>query len=106
MTCVNMQAACDAKCRFLLVTCQHTGCCADEEAFQSSSLKDIVLAHIFPFHRLADNAYSLTNFLSIPYAGVDHLSEPEKEAFNFYHSQLRISIERAFGIFIRRFGIL
>ena len=29
----------------------------------------------------------------------------EEDSFNFYQSQVRITIERAFGIFIRRFAI-
>lgn len=29
----------------------------------------------------------------------------EQDAFNFYHSQLRITVERCFGIFVNVFGI-
>jgi hypothetical protein len=29
-----------------------------------------------------------------------------EDDFNFYHSQLRITIERAFGMLVKRFGIL
>lgn len=34
-----------------------------------------------------------------------HITNPPKESYNFYHSQLRITIERTFGIIIRRWGI-
>ena len=41
-----------------------------------------------------------------PYLGIQlHIIAPHKEAFNFFHSQLRITIERCFGVFIRRWGI-
>ena len=33
-----------------------------------------------------------------------HETDPGKESFNFYHSQVRILVERVFGIFFRRFG--
>jgi hypothetical protein len=40
-----------------------------------------------------------------PFPGVNlHETDPGKESFNFYHSQVRIIVERVFGIFIWRFG--
>ena len=42
-----------------------------------------------------------------PYEGINlHIFYPSKESFNFWHSPLRITIERAFGIFVQRWGIL
>lgn len=43
--------------------------------------------------------------MMIPFSGINHEREPELEAFNFWHSQIRITIERCFGVFIRRWGI-
>jgi len=41
-----------------------------------------------------------------PYEGLNLSAyDPSKDSFNFYHSRLRITIERCFGIFIQRFGI-
>src|SRR3989338_6657772 len=48
--CVNLQGVCDSKLRFIAVSCQHTGCTNDAEAFESSSLRDICRLHIFPYH--------------------------------------------------------
>ncbi len=42
----------------------------------------------------ADNAYTLSDTLLIPYCGVDKL-DPSKDVFNFYLSQLHIQIEQA-----------
>jgi hypothetical protein len=50
-----------------------------------------------------DNAYVNTPYMATPYRGVS--SGPE-DAYNFYHSQLRISIECAFGMLVQRWGIL
>lgn len=42
----------------------------------------------------------------VPFSGVNlGDTDPPKEWFNFWHSQLRINIECAFGIFISRWGI-
>jgi hypothetical protein len=41
--------------------------------------------------------------MATPYSGV---SGGTKDAYNFYHSQLRINIECAFGQFVHRWGIL
>jgi len=44
--------------------------------------------------------------LMIPYRGIMlHVVFPSKEALNYFHSELRITIERCFGIFVRRWGI-
>jgi hypothetical protein len=50
-----------------------------------------------------DNAYLNAPFMATPYPGV---SGGTKDAYNFYHSQLRIRIECTFGMLTRRWGIL
>ena len=39
--CVNMQVVCDHTLRFLIISCQHTGCTNDAEAFDTSSLNKL-----------------------------------------------------------------
>lgn len=103
---INMQGVCDADCRFIAFSAKHPGGTNDAPAFSNSKLIDICMSQIFPFHWNGDNAYSLSETCMIPFPGVNlHITHPEQEAFNFWHSQLRITIERAFGIFIRRWGI-
>ena len=50
-----------------------------------------------------DNAYLNTPYMATPYAAV---SRGTKDAYNLYHSQLRIRIKCAFGMRTRRWGIL
>lgn len=105
--CFNMQGVCDSTCAFIAVTCKHTGSTNDGDAFKYSSLMPFCTAQAFPYHWLGDNAYPLMESLLIPYNGINlHVICPEKESFNYWHSQLRITIERCFGIFVRRWGIL
>jgi hypothetical protein len=49
----------------------------------------------------ADNAYTLSDTVLIPYCGVDKL-DPSKDVFNFYLSQLHILIEQAFGMLVSK----
>jgi DDE superfamily endonuclease len=51
-----------------------------------------------------DNAYLNAPFVATPFAG--RSLSASKDAYNFYHSQLRIEIECAFGKFTQRWGIL
>jgi DDE superfamily endonuclease len=50
-----------------------------------------------------DNAYINTLYMVTPFKAV---SKGAKDAFNFYHSQVRINIECAFGMLVHRWGIL
>ena len=50
-----------------------------------------------------DNAYLNAPYMATPYAAV---SGGTKDAYNFYHSQLRIRIECAFGMLTHRRAIL
>ena len=52
---------------------------------------------------LGDNAYANGNFMVSPYRGA---TAGINDDFNFFHSQLRITIERAFGMLVRRFSLL
>lgn len=54
-----------------------------------------------------DNAYLNTQYMATPYANV-HGNEKEKskDDYNFYHSQLRIRVECAFGMLVQRWGLL
>eukprot|EP00553_Chaetoceros_curvisetus_P012112 CAMPEP_0204641546 /NCGR_PEP_ID=MMETSP0717-20131115/51193_1 /ASSEMBLY_ACC=CAM_ASM_000666 /TAXON_ID=230516 /ORGANISM="Chaetoceros curvisetus" /LENGTH=160 /DNA_ID=CAMNT_0051662219 /DNA_START=726 /DNA_END=1208 /DNA_ORIENTATION=+ len=44
--------------------------------------------------------------MATPYPNVSDSFDSEKDNYNFYHSQLRIRIECAFGILCQRFGFL
>jgi hypothetical protein len=103
---LNMQGVCDAKRRFIAVSCKHVGSTNDVDAFQTCDLRRLNEEQSFPHHWNGDAAYCASETLMVPYSGVN-LKElfPEKEWFNFWHSQVRIYIECTFGIFIQRWGI-
>jgi hypothetical protein len=103
-----MQGVCDARGKCIAVTCKHVGSTNDIQAlFETSNLIELNICHQHPYHWVGDAIYTDTRTLMSPYPGVNlHETDPSKESFNFILSQLRITIERVFGMFVQRFGIL
>lgn len=103
---LNMQAVCDHNSRFLDVSIMYGGASSDLIAFEASTLYD-KLEHdnlLAPgLCIFGDNAYVNSHFLATPYPGN---VTPEQDAYNFFHSQLRITSECSFGRHINRWGSL
>ena len=55
------------------------------------------------YYLYRDNAYVNDTFMTMPYPLI---SSGPKDAYNFYHSQVRINIECAFGILVNWWCIL
>jgi hypothetical protein len=73
----------------------------DSKAFYSSDVYDLVESLPDGFYGVADNAYTLSCSLLIPYSGKEKQSSA-KDVFNFYLSQLCICVEQAFGLLITK----
>jgi DDE superfamily endonuclease len=103
---LNLQAICDSEGRFLDVSILYPGSTADCLAFEGMSiykrLQDGLLAPGLCL--FGDNAYLNVPFMATPFAG--RSISKSKDAYNYYHSQLRIEIECSFGKFTQRWGIL
>jgi hypothetical protein len=102
---LNCQAICDAKGRFLDISLMFPGSTSDVLSFESSTIyRKLQEGLLAPGLCLfGDNAYINQSFMATPYSNV---GGGTKDAYNFYHSQLRINIECAFGRFVHRWAIL
>lgn len=103
---LNMMGVCDSKRRFIWVEVNMPGAASDFYAFDESYLKTKLDAEGFLRPGLClfgDNAYVNSSRMCTPWRNV---SKGPKDAMNFYHSQLRINIECAFGILVHRWGML
>jgi DDE superfamily endonuclease len=103
---LNMQGTCDSECRFLDVCIQHPASTSDFLAFTTSSLYRRLEKENFLAPGLCifgDSAYMNCRYFATPYKSV---SSGTKDDYNFYHSQLRIKIECAFGQLVARWGVL
>ncbi len=102
---VNCQAVCDVRGRILDVSIMYPGSTSDCLAFKGMSLfcdleKGLLAPGLCLF---GDNAYMNSTYIATPYSGV---SGGTKDSYNFYHSQLRIRIDYAFGMLTHRWAIL
>lgn len=102
---LNCQAVADARGRFLEMSIVFPGSTSDCLAFEGSSLykrleDGLLLQGLCLF---GDNAYINSHFMATPFSG---RTSQWNDSYNFHHSQLRIRVECAFGIFLQRWGIL
>ena len=103
---INCQGMCDAHLRFLYFGVVAPGSTNDNIAYMKASdlREEIEKLEIGEFV-VGDAAYTVTEHLLIPFTGSQRDVE-EQDAFNFYLSQLRIRIEMAFGLLVKKFSIL
>jgi len=104
---VNFQAVCDHKKRFINVSILFPASCSDFMAFEGSNIRHKLEEDGFLAPGLClfgDNAYVNRFYMCTPYPNVG--ANSNKDVYNFYHSQVRINIECAFGILVQRWGIL
>jgi DDE superfamily endonuclease len=104
---LNFQAICDSESRFLDVCIQHPGATSDFLSFTTSAIyRKLEQDETFLAPGLClfgDLAYMNCRFFATPFRSV---SSGIRDDYNFYHSQLRIRIEIAFGQLVSRWGIL
>ena len=102
---LNCQAVCDVRGKFLDVSIVYPGSTSDCLAFEGMSLFAKLQNHLLAsgLCLFGDNAYLNSPFMATPFSGV---SGGTKDAYNFYHSQVRIRVECAFGMLVHRWGLL
>jgi hypothetical protein len=102
---LNCQAVCDVRGRFLHMSITCGGASSDLVAFEGSTLKkqldDGLLSPNLCLS--SDNAYINSQCTVTPYPNT---SGGAKDNCNYFHSQLRIRIECAFGMLVQRWGML
>jgi hypothetical protein len=101
-----MQATCDHNKKFVDIYLGHPASTSDYLSFCSSPLFCKLEKAEFMKPGLCifgDNAYVNTLYMATPYKSV---KDGSKDAYNFFHSNCRITIECAFGMLVHRWGIL
>jgi DDE superfamily endonuclease len=103
---LNMQAIVDHHKRFLHMSVYHPASTSDYLAFSTMDLFHKLERPGFladGVHLFGDNAYVSTPYMATPYKNV---KSGLRDDYNFYHSQVRINVECAFGMFVQRWGVL
>ena len=94
---LNVQAACDSKLRFLYFGIVAPGKTNDNVAFRyAAELRKAIHSLPIGLYFVGDAAYDLHENLLVPFTGSQRENQ-NKDAYNFYLSQMRIRIEMAFG---------
>ena len=103
---INCQGMCDAYLRFLYFGIVAPGSTNDNVAYtRTGELIEAIESLDLGEYIVADAAYTVTEHLWTPFTGAQRDDEAQ-DAFNFYLSQLRIRIEMAFGLLVKKFSIL
>ncbi|CAM9584259.1 unnamed protein product, partial [Ectocarpus sp. 8 AP-2014] len=101
---MNFQGICEAQYRIIAWTMNCPGSQNDRTAFKFSGF-DKILKDLPPGHFiLGDAAYPASDRVLVPFPGTS--LSISQDAFNFFQSQCRMAIEQAFGIMVRRCGVL
>jgi len=104
---VNLQVVCDAFCRVIAAACNTPGCTNDYIAYNLSHIRRIVDNIPEGYYIVGDPAYPLSDRLLISYSGTTTgVADGGRDNYNYFHSQLRITVERTFGQIVNRWGIL
>ena len=105
---LNVQCIVDHRKKVRWVSYLHKGASHDSSCFRDTELynklnnmKDYLYEH--GLFILGDSAYTLESFLLCPY--LQPTPKSAEDAFNFYHSSARITVECAFGEIDLRWGI-
>ena len=102
---VNIQAMCDADCRFTFFSLAAPGKTNDNVAIKKTSLPAWLESLPLGYFIAADCAYSLTEHFFTPYSRPQRFLE-RNDNFNFFLSQLCIRIIMAFGLLVTMWLIL
>jgi hypothetical protein len=101
---LNLQASCDANCRFVNASLCCPGSANDIMAYNASYLPNRYAAYPPPYFVAGDSAYPDEDFMLTPSSAGSTLKA--HDVYNCFLSQLRITIERSFGILNTVFAIL
>ncbi len=100
---LNVQAICDAKLRFMSLSCRCPGKTNDWMAYLRATMSTQIDNLPPLYYIVGDAAYVTSEHLLVPYPGTN--LDQREDAYNFYLSQLMIRIEQAFALLVGRWGI-
>ena len=106
---MGLQAGVDKHRRFRFGSVGCAGSTHDSQCFKLTNLSKLLHEGYlpWPYWIAADDAYMNSDFMITPFCFSKKDTEEDrvrKDSFNFHHSNLRITVECAFGMLVRRFG--
>jgi hypothetical protein len=102
---INVQASCGHNCKFSFIGVAGPGVLGDQEAINQIPLGLLIENLPGLFCAIGDCAYTPTEHL-VPIFRGDQAKYHQNDNFNFFASQLRIQIEMAFGLMVKKWGVI
>jgi len=108
---INVQAVCTYTYKFTLFAVTTGSTAHDSTAFDGTAFAELTKKPEsqggipFPFFLVGDAAYAGNPRILTPFAG-SHAIGSDEDTYNYIHSSKRMAIECAFGVLVRRWGIL
>jgi DDE superfamily endonuclease len=102
---LNVQALSDYRGKFLYFAVAAPGSFPDANALSLTRLQKWIDSLPAGFYVVADNAYTISEHVLIPFSGSQR-HVPQNSSYNYFLSQLRIRIEQAFGQFSVKWRII
>jgi hypothetical protein len=105
---INVQAVCDSDWRFLDIDIRWPGSTSDTMAWMTTDVYKAIQQKIIPdgFFFVGDAAYPCSKHMLTPVPGNVWSIGRWADSYNFRQSPLRINVECAFGLFMKRWGIM
>lgn len=100
---LNVQGICDAQMKFTNIVCSWPGSTHDARIFHNSRIYARLEEGHYSGHLLGDSSYGCSSFLLTP---IPNIRTDKERNYNSAHIRTRNLIERAFGIWKRRFACL
>eukprot|EP00918_Siedleckia_nematoides_P007840 GHVU01017073.1.p1 GENE.GHVU01017073.1~~GHVU01017073.1.p1 ORF type:complete len:405 (+),score=31.62 GHVU01017073.1:240-1454(+) len=102
---INVQACADYYARITAFSCQSAGGCNDSGAFLEWGLAALVEGNTEYRYLVGDNAYPNRRWLLTPFNILEVANRPDRETYNRFLGSTRQVVERAFGIFAKKWSI-
>jgi DDE superfamily endonuclease len=102
---INIQRACDHLCQFTYLAVAGAGVMSDRKAVKKVELWNLINNLLGLLCAIGDCAYPPTAHL-IPIFGGAQAKIKKHDNFNYFASQCHIQIEMAFGLMVKKWGIL
>eukprot|EP00918_Siedleckia_nematoides_P005012 GHVU01011096.1.p1 GENE.GHVU01011096.1~~GHVU01011096.1.p1 ORF type:complete len:269 (-),score=16.49 GHVU01011096.1:180-920(-) len=103
---LNVQACCDFNACITAFACDAGGGCNDAVAFRDWRLSDVASTTGDYTYLIGDNAYPQRRWLLTPFNMLELSYRPDRSNYNYVISNVRQVIERAFGIIVKKWGIV
>jgi len=103
---INVQGCVDAHCRFIFLSPASPGGSNDIIALKKSGFLDLLNHLPAKKYIVSDCAYICSEHILTPFAGDMRRESATNDAYNYYISHLRQTVERAFGLMVQKWIIL